>query len=69
MTGDRVHVRAGPSLSHEILFSLDRRAWVAVVERRGEWYGIRLPEETPVYVHRSLVAVTEPEGETTGEAS
>ncbi|MBI3322788.1 MAG: SH3 domain-containing protein [Candidatus Omnitrophica bacterium] len=62
VTGDRVHVRAGPGLSYEILFSLDKRARVEVVAREGDWYGVRLPEGTRLYVHRSLVEFTGEQG-------
>lgn len=67
VTGDRVHVRAGPALSYEILFSLPKRARVQVVVREGAWYGVRLPEETRLYVHRSLVELSETEGRITGD--
>ena len=67
VTGDRVHVRAGPGLSYEILFSLPKRARVRVVVREGDWYGVHLPEETRLYVHRSLVEVSEAEGRVTGD--
>ena len=55
VTGDHVNLRAGPGRSYEVLLSLPRRAKVAVHLRVGEWYGVRVPEEVPGYVHRDDV--------------
>ncbi|MBI3323580.1 MAG: hypothetical protein HYZ95_03845 [Candidatus Omnitrophica bacterium] len=38
VTGDRVHVRAGPGLSYEILLTLEKRARVEVVAGIAQHY-------------------------------
>ena len=62
VTGDRVHLRSGPGLSYEILLTFHLRDKVEVVERRGDWFGVHLPEGSSLYVHRSLVETGEGEG-------
>lgn len=62
VTGDRVHLRAGPGLSYEILLTFHTREKIDVVARQGDWYGVRLPESSILYVHRSFVETGEGEG-------
>ncbi|MBI3317719.1 MAG: SH3 domain-containing protein [Candidatus Omnitrophica bacterium] len=60
ITGDRVNLRAGPSLSYEILHHLPKGTRVQVVSKEGGWLAVLLPEEVSVYVSRGFLQVEGP---------
>lgn len=65
VTGDRVNLRGRPTLSSEVVTQVLEGETVVVIDslrlspsRRGEaaqWHRIRLPEDTPVWVHAAFV--------------
>lgn len=57
MTGDGVHLRAGPGLSSEILARLPRQTEVAVRAEEGEWIAVELPDSISAYIHRDFLTV------------
>jgi len=57
VTGDRVHLRAGPGLSYEILLVLPKRYPLKVWFRWGEWYAVEVPSQASGYVRRDDVAL------------
>ena len=59
ITGEGVHLRAGPGRSYEVLLRLPRGTKLHVLEQRGTWYAVSLPEGIPAYVHRSYLDQTE----------
>ncbi|MCM8811854.1 MAG: SH3 domain-containing protein [Candidatus Omnitrophica bacterium] len=50
ITGDRVNIRSAPSLSAEVISQLSKGNRVQVLQKRGDWYGVRLPPAISVYV-------------------
>lgn len=57
VTADRVNVRSTPRLSAEILTTLSKGEKVHVVERKGSWYGVRLPPEVSLYVAKEFLRI------------
>ena len=57
VTGERVNCRAGPGLSFEVMIQLSKGEHLFVWKRKGSWYSVQLPVETPVYVSRGLVTI------------
>ncbi|HOF46661.1 MAG TPA: SH3 domain-containing protein [Verrucomicrobiota bacterium] len=65
VTGDRVNLRGRPTLSSEVVAQVLEGETVVVLDslelrpsRRGEvvqWHKIRLPEDTPVWVHAGFI--------------
>lgn len=59
--GDRVNLRAGPSVAYATLIKLEAGEEVAVIEEEEEWAKIELPETARLWVNaRYLSAGSEP---------
>ncbi len=50
VTANKLNVRAKPGVKYEIVSFLVKGGIVNVVERSGEWYGIRAPDQTEAWV-------------------
>lgn len=55
ITGNHVHLRAGPDMKYPILARLDKGALVEIVGARGVWEEVVLPGGFACYVHSTLV--------------
>ncbi len=51
VVGDRVNLRAGPSVAYASLIKLEEGEKVAVIEEGGEWTKIELPETLRLWVN------------------
>ena len=69
----RVNVRAGPSISYNVVDTIERGTAVAPLEELSGWLKIAPPASTRVYIHRDFVEAVSPaaaagaDGETTAE--
>ncbi|PIQ82065.1 MAG: hypothetical protein COV76_05820 [Candidatus Omnitrophica bacterium CG11_big_fil_rev_8_21_14_0_20_64_10] len=55
VTGERVNLRTGPSVSTEVLASMHRGEELQVLEQRGDWVAVRLPERVSGYAAPGFV--------------
>ncbi len=55
ITGSRVHLRAGPSLSERIRAHVVQGQTVYVTQRQGDWYRVRVHGGNDGWIHTSLV--------------
>jgi uncharacterized caspase-like protein len=64
VAASRGDIRSGPGATHEIMGEVRQGEKYAALERRGEWYRIRLVDGREGWIHEKLVAVAR-----SGEAS
>lgn len=55
ISGDRVNIRAGGNLNFEILTQLNRDDKVIVLDRSPDWYKIKIPESSAVFISQKYV--------------
>ncbi|MHC4820590.1 MAG: SH3 domain-containing protein [Planctomycetota bacterium] len=59
--GDRIRVRAGPTLNYRVLERLPKGSWVTVVGGRDDYLQVQLPGGVPVFMHGDLLEVETPD--------
>lgn len=57
LTGDRVRIRAGGSLNHQILTHVSTGHKVLVREKKGDWLRIRVPSSVSLWISAKYVKV------------
>jgi uncharacterized protein YgiM (DUF1202 family) len=55
LTGDRVRIRVGPSMSHAEILKLNKGNEVRVYAREGKWLKIAVPESATLWIHKKYV--------------
>jgi len=63
LTGDRVRVRAGGGLNHQILTHVSKGAKVLVRQQKGDWLRIRVPDQVSLWISGKYVKA-DPSGRT-----
>lgn len=58
VTGDRVNVRSGPSLSSTVLCQYNTGQKVTVLSKEGDWYKISLANDKTAYIFGQYVSTT-----------
>jgi Caspase domain/Bacterial SH3 domain len=61
IAASRGDVRSGPSAAHEIMGEVQQGEKYAALEKRGDWYRIRLVDGREGWIHERLVAVARSE--------